>query len=85
MILPLTILIRESASGPPIEKDVGVCPETIVRIEDGVDNGTINMWCDGMDKPYTIRGTVLGTIQQINELTEPCGYEPCDQEAIDTE
>ena len=69
MLMPLTILVRESASGPPEERSVGLNPETIARIEDSIDEGIIDIWADGMDgKPYKVRGTVDEFLGYVNSF-----------------
>ena len=83
MVLPITILIRSSASEPAIERTIGLNPDTVARIEDGVDSGTIQLWADGMDKPYTIAGTVDEFINYVNGWMEE-EEEPCAQATIAT-
>lgn len=59
MVVPLTILVRTSASEPPEERTVLLNPESIARVEESIDKGIIDVWCDGMeDHPYKVRGTV---------------------------
>ena len=78
MLLPLTILVRESAGDKPTEKHIGLDPESIARVEDGVDPGTVHLYADGMDHPYTLRGTVEEVVYAVNaflfgeEEDEPC-------------
>ena len=69
MLMPLTILVRDSASEPPTERNVGLNPETIARIEDSIDEGVIDIWADGMDgKPYKVKGTVEEFVGYINSF-----------------
>ncbi|MFA5234971.1 MAG: hypothetical protein WC390_11285 [Sulfurimonas sp.] len=66
MLLPLTILIRESASEPPIECVIGLNLEEIARVEEGMDEGTIHVYADGSRAPYTIAGTVEEFVSLVN-------------------
>jgi len=68
MLLPLTILTRTSASEPPAEKLVGVNPAAIGQVEEGVDEGTVQVWCEGQGKPFVVRGTVEEIIGAVNGL-----------------
>ena len=82
MVIPLTILIRKSASEPPAKQVIGLNPDSVARIEDGVDEGTIHLWTDGADKPLVVAGTVEEHIAYINGWFED---EPCEQAPIATE
>jgi len=88
MLIPLTILVRESASDPPVEKHIGLHPDAIARVEDGTDEGTIHLWADGSEKPYVLAGTVLEFVEYVNsfymddeseqEESETCDAVPTD-------
>ena len=82
MVIPLTILIRTSASEPPTEQVIGLNPDSVARIEDGVDDGTIHIWTDGADKPLVVKGTVEEHIAYINGWFED---ESCEQATTATE
>lgn len=67
MLLPVTVLVRASASEPPEEKTVGINPEEVARVEEGDEEGTVQLWCGGQN-PMVIRGTVEELIGAVNEL-----------------
>ena len=66
MLLPIAILVRESASEMPTERHIGINPDSIARVEDGIDEGTICVWADGTEKPYVIAGTVDEFVEYVN-------------------
>lgn len=83
MVIPLTILVRTSASEPPEERTIGLNPDAVARIEEGIDEGTIHLWADGTDRPYVIRGTVEEHIAYVNGWFEEEEAEEC--EPVNTE
>ncbi len=87
MLLPLTILVRTSASDPPEERSVGLDPESIARVEDSNEEGVIDIWADGMDgTPYKVRGTVDEFIGYVNSffIEEDPEGESCESACTDT-
>jgi len=69
MLLPVTVLMRTSASDPPEEKMIGINPEEVGMVEEGEEAGTVQVWCGGKQKPYIVRGTVEELIGAVNELS----------------
>mgnify|MGYP001370441977 CR=1 FL=1 len=67
MLLPVTVLVRTSASEPPEERMVGINPEEVARVEEGDEAGTVQLWCGGQS-PMVIRGTVEELIGAVNTL-----------------
>lgn len=85
MLLPLKILKRVSASEPPVEKLIGVDPAGIVRVEDGREEGTVAVWCDGSSAPYFVKATVAEIIGAVNLLLGCNGEEKsCEPANSDT-
>lgn len=88
MLLPLTILVRESANSEPEERTIAINPDTVARAEDGIDEGTIHVWADGTSKPYVIRGTVEAFACYVNGAlfgdTEETEEEVCEPADSDT-
>jgi len=79
MLIPLTILVRESANDEPVEYTVAINPESVARVEDGLEDGTIHVWADGTSKPYVIRGTVEEFASYVNwALFDDGEEEPCE-------
>lgn len=68
MLLPVTVLARTNASDPPEEKTVGINPEEVGMVEEGEEEGTVQVWCGGKQKPHIVRGTVEELIGAVNEL-----------------
>ncbi len=87
MLMPLTILVRDSASAPPTERNVGLNPETIARVEDSIDEGIIDIWADGMDgTPYKVRNSVDEFLKYVNSffmVVDNAEDEPCEPATTD--
>ena len=67
MLLKLKAYRRNSASAPPTEITIAVDPFTIAHIEPNeFENDRCDMWCDGMDNPYCVAGTVDDIAERIN-------------------
>jgi|WetSurMetagenome_2_1015567.scaffolds.fasta_scaffold302993_3 hypothetical protein len=77
MLVPLKIIIRQSASEAPQERTVALSPEAIARVEDDLEPGIIRVYCDGSQSPYRVKGDVEGFVEAINALCVMEG-EPCD-------
>ncbi|MCK9569316.1 hypothetical protein M0R72_10300 [Candidatus Pacearchaeota archaeon] len=66
MLLEIIILVRESASDPPVEKTVAINPCSIARVEESEEEGIVNWWADGSTAPYRTRATVEEFASVIN-------------------
>jgi hypothetical protein len=68
MLLPITIIKWLDASGPPVEQQIGINPESIARIEPAETKGQCNVWCDRMTEPYLVKASAEELIGAINLL-----------------
>ena len=68
MLIPIAVLIRQSASEPPIEKTIALNPDTIARVEDSNEEGIVQWWADGMDRPHKTRTTVEEFAAYVNDF-----------------
>lgn len=84
MLLPLTQLIRRSASEEPERRLVGIDPGVIARAEPANTEGQCLLFCDGTDKPYLVEATVeeiIGAVHLLQEQeADECEPEPSDIE-----
>lgn len=82
MLIPISILVRKSASEPATEKTIAINPDSIANVEDSEEEGIIYWWKDGGDKPYKTRGTVEEFAGYINSfcLAEDETCQPVDSD-----
>jgi len=66
MLLEIIVLVRESASDPPIEKTVAINPCVIARVEESEEEGAVDWWVDGSTAPYRTRATVAEFAAVVN-------------------
>lgn len=85
MLIPITVLIRESASDAPIEKTIALNPDTIARVEDSDEEGVIQWWADGMQTSHYTRGTVEEFADYVNGFCFVEEEENADRAAGDKE
>jgi len=87
MLIPVPTLVRRSASEPPQERIVGIQPEAVARLEDHQEPGVgpcVLLWCDGMERPYKVPGTVAEWIREINAECLVSEVDECEPVSYDT-
>lgn len=87
MLIPINVLIRNSASEPPVEKTIALNPDTIARVEESGEEGIVQWWADGMDRPHKTRATVAEFAEYVNEFSvvEDEDEDECKPATSDTE